>query len=76
MAGKTKMKPKLWQVKKAIARRYQRAITRLIQGLLSELKKLDGPFSVADAIRRIARSPTFITKAYLNDPPQMVYRSI
>ncbi len=48
-----------WQLNRAVERRYSVAITRIMQGLQTELSRIRSPFLIAAAIRRYARSPTF-----------------
>lgn len=48
-----------WQLKRSVERRYGVALARMIEGLKTELARIDSPFLLAAAIRRYARSPTF-----------------
>lgn len=50
---------KKFQIPRVIERSYARAINRLMQGLKRELAHVTSPFFIADALRRLARSPTF-----------------
>lgn len=58
------MKKEQWEITRSVERRYRTAIERLFKGLRAELAGLSNPFSVAAAIRRFARSPTFRRAAY------------
>lgn len=49
-----------FKIPRVIERSYASAINRLMQGLKRELKHVVSPFFVADVMRRLARSPTFL----------------
>ena len=49
-----------FKMPRVIERSYASAIDRLMQGLKRELQHVTSPFFVADIMRRLARSPTFI----------------
>lgn len=49
-----------FKIPRVIERSYASAIDRLMQGLKRELQHVTSPFFVADIMRRLARSPTFI----------------
>ena len=51
---------KKFKMPRVIERSYASAIDRLMQGLKRELSHVASPFFVADKMRRLARSPTFI----------------
>ncbi len=48
-----------WQLKRSVERRYGAALTKIIEGLRTELARIRSPFLIAAAIRRYARSPTY-----------------
>lgn len=49
-----------FKIPRVIERSYASAIDRLMQGLKRELQHVASPFFIADVLRRLARSPTFI----------------
>ena len=51
---------KKFKTPRVIERSYASAIDRLMQGLKRELSHVASPFFIADIMRRLARSPTFI----------------
>lgn len=51
---------KKFKMPRVIERSYASAIDRLMQGLKRELSHVASPFFIADIMRRLARSPTFI----------------
>ena len=50
---------KKWQPRQTAERSYERAIRDLMKGLFREIKNLDSPFLIQQAVTKFARSPTF-----------------